>query len=143
MKRFLVCAAALVLLPSAGLLLAQTQNFAPPASQAPDQAKLNEIADRTDKLGKRLLALRRQNVRDPYLADVEIYHKAAEWLVRHNEFYPKEINDWTLEALDRGLVRAAQLSQGESPWVNQTGQAVVRGYRSRIDGSLQPYAVTL
>src|SRR4029077_16752239 len=50
---------------------------------------------------------------------------------------------WTLEALDRGLLRARQAGEGSSPWLNQRGHAVVRAYRSRIDGSVQPYAVTL
>ena len=47
------------------------------------------------------------------------------------------------EALDRGLLRASQQARGEAPWLNETGQAVVRAYRSRVDGSVQPYAVTL
>ena len=46
------------------------------------------------------------------------------------------------EALDRGLLRASQAARGEQPWLGQTGQAVVRAYRSRMDGSVQPYAVT-
>ncbi|HXG10187.1 MAG TPA: prolyl oligopeptidase family serine peptidase [Gemmataceae bacterium] len=140
MRRSFFWLVALVLLPFAGLLPAQ--EFQPPPAQAPDPGKLKEIAERTERLGRRLLALRRQNVRDPYLAEVEIYHKAAEWIVHHNEFYQKEAADWTLEALDRGLLRAAQLAQGESPWLSQTGHAVVRAFRSRIDGSVQPYAVT-
>src|SRR5881398_1592130 len=33
-------------------------------------------------------------------------------------------------------------NQGESPWFFRPGHAIVHGYRSRIDGSVQPYAVT-
>ena len=34
-----------------------------------------------------------------------------------------------------------QQARGEAPWLYQTGQSVTRAYRSRIDGSIQPYAV--
>jgi hypothetical protein len=120
----------------------RAQDFAPPPPFPPGEATLKAIAERTDKLGNRIMVLRRQGLRDPQLADVEVYLKASLWIVRHQEFYAKEAGDWTLEVLDRGLLRAGQLAQGESPWHSQTGQAVVRGYRSRIDGSVQPYAVT-
>src|SRR5262249_49790385 len=50
---------------------------------------------------------------------------------------------WTQEVLGRGILRAKLVLGGESAWLDQTGQAVVRGYRSRIDDSVQPYSVTL
>jgi hypothetical protein len=109
----------------------------------PDQATLQAIEDRISKLGVLVNALRRQDVRDPVLADVEIYHKAALWIVRHNEFYQREAGQWTLDALDRGILRARHLAQGEAPWYQHVGRTVVHGYRSRVDGSVQPYAVTL
>jgi predicted esterase len=129
-----------LLLLATSMLLAQ--NFAPPAAQAPDESKLKAIAAKTDRLGKALASIRKQNVRDPALAEVEIYHKAAVWIVRHNEWYSKDSADWTLDVLDRGLVRAAQVTSGEAPWQNRTGHDVARAYRSRIDGSVQPYAVS-
>ena len=88
-----------------------------------------------------ITSLRRQNVRDPWLAELEIYHKAATWVVEHNEFYQPAAADWTQEALDRGLLRARQAAQGETPWVNSRGHAVVRAYRSAVDGSMQPFGV--
>jgi predicted esterase len=119
------------------------QNFAPPPSEPPRPATLKDIADRSGRLSQLLDGLRRQGVRDPYLADVEIYHKAAAWIVQQNEFYQPEAVNWTLDALDHGLLRGHQLAQGEAPWYQQTGQSVLHAYRSRIDGSVQPYAVTL
>src|SRR5205814_7800945 len=123
----------MVALGVSGLLLAQ--NYAPPESNTPDEATLKAIAAKGEKLGQRLQMLRRQGVRDPQLADVEIYYKAAVWITRHNEFYHKDAAAWTHEALDRGLLRASQLAQGEAPWYGQRGASVVRGYRSRVDGS--------
>lgn len=131
---------AVVLLLVAGLLLAQ--NFQPPAVKPLDEALRQAIATRTDQLGKLILELRKQSVGGAVLADVEVYHKAAVWILRHNEFYQPTFGQWTLDVLDRGLLRARQAAQGEFPWLRHTGQGVIRGYRSRVDGSVQPYAVT-
>jgi pimeloyl-ACP methyl ester carboxylesterase len=119
------------------------QQYAPPAAKPPDEATLKAIAAKTEKLERAILTLRKLGVRDPALADIEIFHKAAVWIVRHGEFYQANFGDWTLAVLDRGLLRASQMAQGELPWLNVRGQEVVRGYRSRVDGSVQPYAVAL
>src|SRR5262249_20598080 len=58
------------------------------------------------------------------------------------EFYHKNTADWTLEALDEGLLRASQMRRGDLPWLETAGRTVVRAYRSQVDGSIQPYAVT-
>jgi pimeloyl-ACP methyl ester carboxylesterase len=73
---------------------------------------------------------------------VEVYHKAVVWLLRHNEFVHKNTGAWALEVLDRGLLRASQQARGEAPWLQQAGVPVVRGFRSNIDGSVQPYVAT-
>jgi predicted esterase len=135
----LLTAASLI---AATMSVALAQNYAPPPSQAPDAATLQTISEKTLLLAQLLEANRRQGIGDPYLADAEIYHKAATWIVRRNEFYEPQAAVWTMEALDRGLLRARQLGQGDAPWLRQTGQATVRAYRSRVDGSVQPYAVT-
>src|SRR5437588_751275 len=80
--------------------LAGAQNYAPPASSPPDEATLTAIAEKTNRLRQTIDSLRRQGVRDPYLADVEIFHKATTWIVRHHEFYHKDAGAWTIEALD-------------------------------------------
>jgi predicted esterase len=117
-------------------------NYTPPPTQPPDEATRKAILEGTRRLQEAVVVLQRQGVRDPVLADIEIYHKAAEWLVRHNEFYQKDSAAQVLAALDRGMLRVTQAARGESPWLQQAGTAVVRAYRSRIDNSLQPYAVT-
>jgi len=130
---------AATLLAPAALLF--SQDYSPPPSKAPAADVLKEIKAKTQKLKEALTSLRQRGASG--LGDIEIYHKAAEWVVRHNEFYQPEAGRWTLDALDRGLARAGQASDGSAPWLNQRGRAVVRAYRSRIDGSVQPYAVTL
>ncbi len=134
-----------LLLP-ATCLAAALAAAAPPAAPPPappDAETLKALANEAVKLRKQIDHLRSQGVGDPVLADVEIYHKAAEWVLKHNEFAQKGAGpDVVRETLDRGLLRASQAARGEQPWLGQTGQAVVRAYRSRVDGSVQPYAVT-
>ncbi len=139
LRRILPCCLALVLaLP---LLLAQ--KFAPPEPVKPTEEQQGEMQTRYNKLVAALTSLQRQGVRDPYMADIEIFAKAYEWIARHGEFYDKDSIAWTVAELDRGLLRASQMARGESPWLNISGQSVIRAYRSRVDGSIQPYAVTL
>jgi hypothetical protein len=129
-----------------GCLWLPAQDFAPPAPKKVDAATVKVIAEKATALGKKVAFLRKKGVGDPWLADVEVYLQAASWIVGLNEFFDDKSADWTLEALDRGMLRAALLTQGQfppPPWLMTSGSTVVRGYRSPIDGSVQPYAVTL
>jgi predicted esterase len=126
------------------ICLAVAVAFAVPPKETPpvpDEAVIKSLGEQTDKLASKIAVLRRLGITDPYLAEVEVYHKAAAWLLDREEFDQKGVVDWTREILDRGLLRASQQTRGEAPWLYQTGQSVTRAYRSRIDGSLQPYAV--
>jgi hypothetical protein len=145
-RAYLAAAALLVL-----ALPLPAQDFSPPASKPPDAATLKAIKDKTNHLGAIINSLRKAGVGDPGLADVEVYYKAAVWIVRENEFFQPDSPALTLEVLDRGLLRASQLAQGETTWIKTGGEypflagrgsAVARAYRSVIDGSVQPFAVT-
>jgi pimeloyl-ACP methyl ester carboxylesterase len=103
---------------------------------------LRPTRERLEKLGRAIDVMVRQGVRDPMLADVEIYRKAVDWALRHEEIKDQAAVHRLESVVDRGLLRAAQVLRGESPWFFQVGQTGPRGYRSRVDGSLQPYAVT-
>lgn len=121
--------------------VAAAQNYAPPASTPPDEATRKEIEERGEKLLQRINVLRGRGVRDPILADVEIFARAAATVVRDNEYYGKDSSKWVLDVLDQGLLRAVQANQGDAPWLATWGRGSARGFRSRIDGSLQPYYV--
>jgi len=41
-----------------------------------------------------------------------------------------------------GIERGLQLKEGKSPWTTQKGR-LLRGFRSALDGSVQPYRVTV
>ncbi len=76
------------------------------------------------------------------LPDVEIFHKAVDWALRYDEFYKSNEIDVARALLRQGSERAAQLRGGQTPWLSATG-LVVRGYRSKIDGSIQPYGLVV
>ncbi|HCN77047.1 MAG TPA: hypothetical protein DIT13_07625 [Verrucomicrobiales bacterium] len=76
------------------------------------------------------------------LPDIEIHHKAVDWALRYNEIHkPAELKS-AREILAEGMERAAHLKEGRAPWTAQKG-LVVRGYRSRLDGSVQPYGMVV
>jgi dienelactone hydrolase len=122
------------------LVLAQ---YAPPPAVKPNEDTQKKIQERIDKLDAALKLFRREQIQDPILSDIEVYLKAATWITQHDEFYDKNAGEWTVEALERGLMRAGHVKLSELPWYQRTGAAVIHGYRSGIDGSVQPYAVTL
>jgi pimeloyl-ACP methyl ester carboxylesterase len=76
------------------------------------------------------------------LPDVEVYHKAVDYALRYNEFYDAREVATARNLLKQGQERAAALRAGQAPWTTATG-LVVRGYRSKIDGSVQPYGLVV
>lgn len=109
----------------------------------PTDAEKQQIQARIDQLDGMIRELRSTKADDGLLADVEIYAEAARWKMAYPEefFRPRSVAD-TLSVLDTGLERAAQLKEGKSPWTVQKGR-VVRGFRSALDGSVQPVRVTV
>jgi hypothetical protein len=76
------------------------------------------------------------------LPDVQVYHKAVDWALRHDEFYTTNEVATARDMLKRGGERVASLRAGQAPWLAQTG-LVVRAYQSKIDGSIQPYGLVV
>ena len=101
----------------------------------PDQRALRTGLAR---LNGRLEALRG----NPHLADVQIFEKAVRYALDGSEFFTGEEVFHAKELLRMGNERADQLARGEAPWTHATG-LVVRGYVSKIDGSVQPYGLVM
>jgi dienelactone hydrolase len=76
------------------------------------------------------------------LPDVEIYHKAVHDALTYQEFFDAKELDFAETALAAGQERAEQLAGGQAPWTTATG-LVVRGFTSKLDGSVQPYALVV
>ncbi|MGA0134773.1 MAG: hypothetical protein ACO3ND_10515, partial [Opitutales bacterium] len=110
------------------------------------EADRKALADALVLLRKDIDAAAKAQARNPrlqeFLPDLEVHHKAVDWALRHNEVFKKEEIKSAHELIAEGRSRAAAFTKGETPWTSQTG-LVVRGYRSRIDGSVQPYGMVI
>jgi len=76
------------------------------------------------------------------IPDVQIYEKAVRYALDYNEFFNVREIPVATELLKQGMERALALRNGKAPWTTATG-LVVRGYVSKIDGSVQPYGLVV
>ena len=80
------------------------------------------------------------------LPDVEVYAKAVRYALTYDEMYAEGKNRNDVAAakaiLAKGMDRAKELRDGKPTWPTATG-LVVRGYKSKIDGSVQPYGLVV
>ncbi len=122
----------------------------PKINRIPPQGIEVPAADRTEieaglkQLAGEIAKLRLLGAKDAKIAielpNVEIFHKSADWALRYDEVFDVKQIAVAKDHVQQGLARAAALAKGETPWNTATG-LVVRGYRSTIDGSVQPYGV--
>src|SRR5215472_2644110 len=129
----------LALILIATTLFAQAPPLAPVVTVTPEERQ--QIEQKAGELEAAIAPLRGK-VADDLLADAEVYYKAARYILRYNEFYTKAYVAQTLAVLDTGLARARELAADNPSWTKKTG-SLCRAYRSRVDGSLQPYALTI
>ena len=114
-----------------------------PKAFRPDAATLKQIQEKTEELRKAVAALKEKKIADHVLVEVAIYLKAAENIVRFEEWLHANSVRWVLQTLEQGLERAKLAESGKAAWRDAPGKWIVRAYRSRIDDSIQPYAVLL
>jgi len=69
--------------------------------------------------------------------DAEVFAKGAAWALREEAGLSPKDAALVRKALDHGLRRAGD---AEHPWTKKKGK-VARGFRSAVDGSIQPYGV--
>ncbi|MEO7143678.1 MAG: hypothetical protein ABI165_09275, partial [Bryobacteraceae bacterium] len=109
----------------------------------PTRAELAQMRGKLADLDHTLSQLRVRRADDALVADVEIYRKAAAYILRFpSEFYTAAYAKNTLAALDTGLVRGKELLAGAPSWPARKGR-LARAYRSRVDGSVQPYGMAI
>jgi pimeloyl-ACP methyl ester carboxylesterase len=113
------------------------------AAEPPTAEQKSQIEAKMTELTTRVKALAAKKTDPALLADVDIYRKAAEYIVRFpEEFASKAFTTNTMAVLDTGLARAKELEAGAPSWLKKKGH-VVRAYYSKIDGSVQPYGLTI
>jgi dienelactone hydrolase len=76
------------------------------------------------------------------LPDVQIFSNAVRYALEYDEFYDAKEVAIARELLAVGIARITQLQNGKPTWPKHTG-LVVRGYVSKIDGSVQPYGLIM
>ncbi len=133
----------IALVGKAASALAQP-TFAEPARYAPTPEEREAIDSKLAELGKTIALLPRAETpeRNDHLADVVVHQKAAAWALQLGEFYAKKDVAATLAVLSRGLDRARQLAEERKPWLDGPGPKLL-GYFSRVDQSVQPYALII
>lgn len=133
----------------------------PPPGIAITSADRAELSAGVVELGNAIASLQKDLAGKPellaLLPDVQIFHKSVDWALRYGEFFSAGQVAQAREQLKMGMARAAELRAGQASWNAITGAdgkpptdgkdklpaLVVRGYQSKIDGSIQPYGVVL
>jgi hypothetical protein len=115
----------------------------PPGIKIPEEI-FKELKKGTVELGKEIDDLRKslakkQDLLD-LLPDVQIFYYAVYYALRYEEFHAEKEVEVARKLLAQGRDRAKSLRDGKAPWNTAVGP-VVRGYRSKIDGSIQPYGI--
>ena len=136
----------IILLPGVCSVASRAQETG--AVELPSAADLQVIVEQRDILRTKIATLREKPEllsRDAQalLADVGIFEKAASWMLRFEEFPKKDYIDQLREgSLKRNHTVQMLLRDGTADWTASRG-TTVRGYVSTVDGSVQPYAITL
>ena len=101
----------------------------------------DNLRDEIDKLRSEMKGSRSNAL--ALLPDIQIFEKAVRWAVQYDEiFNPTNEVSAARANLGKGLERVRQLREGKPQWISATG-LVVRGYVSRLDGSVQPYGLVV
>ncbi len=123
----------------------QVRPIPPPGIAVPPE-KEEELRSKVKALGSAISNLRKREKNREftahYLPDVEICFRGPDFALSYGEFYKPAEFEFAIELLNIGLSRAASLWEGEAPWTRMTGP-VIRGYRSKIDDSAQPYGLEI
>jgi pimeloyl-ACP methyl ester carboxylesterase len=112
-----------------------------PAIQ-PKPEELAHVKDKTEQIEALLKDLKAKHPSPELLADVEVYGKAGRMLLEFPELFgTQNAIDHSFLVLDQGIERAKQLQSGQPQWTQ--GKKQIHAYYSEIDGSVQPYGITL
>ena len=123
------------------LPILHAQQAAPTLQTSPDD--LAAIRAKVEKIDAAVREARAKKINDDLIADVDVYAKAGKWVLEFPEdlFVADDVKH-TLAVLDAGIERSQALLSGHSTWTEKKGKRV-HGYYSPLDGSVQPYAVTI
>lgn len=128
-----VCAAPLLITPL-------TAQQAPPVVARPEE--LAQLRDKSAQIEAIVAQLKAAHADVTLIGDVAVYAHAGRMLVEYPELFGTQAAiDHAMETLDSGIARAKQLQAGQSPWTHADSR--LYAYTSKMDGSLQPYHISL
>ncbi len=112
---------------------------------APIQLKPEDLArikDKSEQIEAIVQDLRTKHTDPALVGDVEVYAKAGRFLLEYPELIATQnALDHSTLVLDQGMERGKQLQTGQSPWTSAKSQ--IHAYYSELDGSVQPYHISL
>ncbi len=132
----------LSLLAATAVAQPATQKQVPPAGKPIPETDRAELTKAVASLGMQIEALRTNREAEKWLPDVIIFHKAVDWALRYDEFMDPKQAKTAKDLLAEGKKRADELAAGTHSWTSATG-LVVRGFKSNIDDSVQPYGLVV
>ncbi|WP_372724641.1 prolyl oligopeptidase family serine peptidase [Novipirellula sp.] len=149
MRNASVCLVLLLLISSAladgpGDNIAENVRAVPPVGIELSAVVRNELDGSLAELNTKIEQLRKSKDRkvQSLLPDVEIFSRAIRDAVGHRELFHQNDLGKARQVLAEGHARADALKNGNAPWTTQTG-LLVRGFKSRIDDTVQPYGVVV
>ncbi len=120
---------------------AQVRRIPKPGIAVPDDQR-DSLQQGLDALAESIGRIDPASSLAPLLPDVQIFHKAVNDALKYEEFFEEKELAKAAELLTEGSARAEALAKGDAPWTRETG-LIVRGYTSKIDGSVQPYGLVV
>ena len=114
----------------------------PPKGIAVPEADRRVLEAELSTLAQEMKSLRGRPEVAGHLPDVEIFYRAVDGAFRHGELFSEEDIGKAKKLLEAGRARARALGTGKTPWLDLPGPKAL-GYVSRIDGSVQPYGLTV
>jgi len=112
----------------------------PPVQPKPEE--LAQIKSKSEQIESIVADLKTRHADAALVGDVEVYAKAGRFLLEFPELFGNQnAIDHSMIVLDQGIERGKQLQSGQSPWT--TGKSQIHAYYSTLDGSIQPYHITL
>jgi poly(3-hydroxybutyrate) depolymerase len=116
---------------------------ASPPPVVPKAEELASIRGKVDELNTLLRALNATKARAELVTDVAVYAKAGRFLLEFPQtFFTQAGIQQAMDVMDEGLGRARQLQNNAPSWADAKGRKI-HAYRSALDGSVQPYGVTI
>jgi len=133
-----------IVVPFAAVEGADSKRILPPAGIEIPQERREALTAEVAQLKLRLESIRPKldAAQQDLLPDVEILLKSVDFALRGGEFYHARQLDWARAQLKLASDRLDSLAAREAPWTSQQG-LVVRGFRSRLDDSPQPYGLVI